>query len=103
MVKTLTPYGADCYDVPENLHVQYHGAGYALVAIKDDVLVAIQYLRNIDGEFDFDDDDLECGESVHDRLKNIIADDRVGHVSKLLNSLGNVHIGMMSCYQFIEM
>lgn len=86
-----------------NIACPVHGAGYALVAIKDDVLAAIQYLRHIDNEFDFDDDDLDRGESVQDRLKKIIEDVRVGQVSKFLNTQGNVHIGMMSCYQFVEM
>ncbi|NOU21162.1 MAG: hypothetical protein HOO93_05110 [Methyloglobulus sp.] len=96
MAKTLTSYGAVCYDVPEILHVQYTVLAMLLSPLK-------MMLRHIDNEFDFDDDDLDRGESVQDRLKKIIEDVRVGQVSKFLNTQGNVHIGMMSCYQFVEM
>lgn len=104
MAKTITSYGDNCYSIPESLYPQYHGAGYAMIAIKNDELIAIKYLRDIDPDFDFDDDDLEGnGLTVHEHLKSLTQDQRIGNMGKLLNTLGNVHIGMMSCYQFIEL
>lgn len=103
MTAKTTFDGLQVFDVPETMYQQYHGAGYALVATNGGVLSAIKYLSDIDPDFDFDDDDLEEGESVKDRLEAIISDERIGNFSKLLSSFGHVHIGMMSCYQFVEL
>jgi hypothetical protein len=92
------------YPIPDALHNDYHGSGYAIVAVKNNEVTAIQYLHKIDDEFYFDDDTLrETGETVGQKLTKLFADPRCGAVSKWMAELGSVHAGMVSCWEFIEL
>lgn len=96
--------GRNVWKVPAELNSKYHGCGYAMVAIKNDKLVAIQYLADLDDSFYFDDEILEeLGISQEQRLEQIASDLKTGQAAKFLNTLGNVHVGMMSCHEFVEL
>jgi hypothetical protein len=104
MPKKQTAWGANVWDVPEALKARYHGCGHALVAIRNDEIVAIQYLEDLSDDFYFDDDTLaESGETERDRLESILSDIRVGAAAKFLAEMGAVHVGMLSCHEFVEM
>lgn len=96
--------GLNVWNVPPELAAQYHGCGYALIAIKDDKIKAIVYLSDIDESFYFDDEILdELNLTEQEMLEQIINDLKVGQVSKHLETIGSVHIGMMSSYEFVEL
>jgi hypothetical protein len=82
------------YKVPETLYDKYHGCGHALVATSNGALMDIVYLRDVIEEYDDEDDSA---------LRNALDDRRIGPTVRYLQSLGEVHIGMCSCYEFIEL
>lgn len=87
------------YDVPEQLHSKYRGAGYAIGVTHNGVLIDIKYLTAISLDFEIDSE-LEDAKT---RLEEIINDPRLGEVVVDMNKHGLVHIGMLSCYQFVEL
>lgn len=96
--------GHNVWKVPAELHSKYHGCGYAMGAIKNDKLVEIQYFTDLDDSFYFDDEILqELGISQEQRLEQIASDLKVGQAAIFLNTIGNVHVGMLSCFEFVEL
>lgn len=83
------------WNIPEDLADQYHGAGHALAAITGGHVVRLVYLR--DALEDYDD---ESGRAALDRA---VLDPRLGPTIRLLQSLGEVSVGMCSCWEFIEL
>lgn len=82
------------FQVPESLYDKYHGAGHALAATANGLLVDIVYIRDVLEDFDGEDEaDLEAA----------VNDERIGPTVRYLQSLGNVHVGMCSCYEFVEL
>lgn len=83
------------YKIKENMHGKYRGCGYALVASLNDEILDIVYLRDIIE--DFDDEDFT------DNHEEILTDNKMAPTIRYLSSLGNVSVGMCSCYEFIEL
>lgn len=82
------------YPIPEALHPKYHGAGHALAASANGALIDLIYIEDILPDYDGEADD---------DLRDALDDDRIGPTVRYLQSLGDVHAGMCSCYEFIEL
>lgn len=80
------------FKITENLYDKYHGMGYAIGAAVDGKLIDFKYLRDIDDQFD----------DEFDSVSNFVEDDKVGPTVRYMQSLGDVYVGMCSCYEFIE-
>lgn len=87
------------FKIPETLYNKYHGTGYGLVAVLNGQVVDLKYFEDVADEFYIEADD----EVAEDRLKEIISDARLGETVRYLQSLGNLHIGIFSCYEFVEL
>lgn len=72
---------------------KYHGCGYALAAVLNGQLVDIKYLDDI---FIFD-----CGSIDAKEVPTLLNDQRLGPTVRYLQSLGEVFVGMCSCYEFV--
>lgn len=79
------------YPVPDQLADAYKGSGHALAAVKDGLLIDLLYLRDLLPDFQPDD------------TKSAIKDVRLSPSIKHLSSLGDVSIGMCSCWEFCEL
>lgn len=87
------------FKIPETLYSKYYGTGYGLVAILNGEVVDLKYFEDITDEFYINSDDGD----VSDKLKGIIQDQRMGEVVRYFQSLGKVHVGIFSCYEFCEL
>lgn len=83
------------WKIEEDLADQYHGAGLALAAITDGRVVKIVYLRDLLPGF-------EVARSGKMELFQALDDPRLGPAIRLLQSLGEVSVGMCSCWEFVE-
>ena len=90
---------AQILKVPPSLYEKYHGTGYGLVAVLNGEIVDLKYFEDISDEFYIDAD----AEIVLNRLKEIITDQRVGEWVRYFQSLGEIHTGIFSCYEFVEL
>ncbi len=87
------------FKIPESLYNKYHGTGYGLVSVLNNNVVDLKYFEDISDDFYIEPDD----EVVADRLKEIIEDTRIGETVRYFQSLGEVHVGIFSCYEFVEL
>jgi hypothetical protein len=81
------------FKIGEELARQYDGAGHALAAVTGGRVVALRYLR--DALPDYGE-----GEGVA-RLAVAIDDARLGPAVRELQALGEVCVGMCSCWEFV--
>jgi hypothetical protein len=79
------------FKVPESLAEKYHGCGHALAATADGELIDIVYLVDILPDFD------------PALLTELINDAKLAPTVRYLQSLGDVHVGMLSCWEFVEL
>ena len=79
------------YPIPDALTNAYHGAGYALAAVKNGALVDLLYLSDLLPDFD------------PGRVRDFIGDYRLSETIRHLDSLGAVSLGMCSCWEFCEL
>ena len=79
--------------IPEALHPKYHGAGIALAAVAGGQIVNLAYLRDALADFDDEVDGVDAA----------LTDPRLWPTLRLLQSMGEIHIGMCSCYEFVEL
>jgi hypothetical protein len=79
------------FKVPDSLEKKYHGSGHALAATQGGELVDIVYLSSIIDDFDAENPMLA------------IDDERIASTVRYLQSLGDVHFGMLSCWEFVEL
>ena len=87
------------FKIPESLYNKYHGTGYGLVAVLNGQVVDLKYFEDIADEFYIDADE----EIVTERMKTIIEDDRLCETIRYFQYLGEVHVGIFSCYEFCEL
>ena len=78
------------FKIPDSLEKKYKGSGYALAASLGGKLIDIAYVSEIIP--DFDDTDPAA----------FVTDDRLGPKVREFQSLGEVHFGMCSCWEFTE-
>ena len=83
------------------LETKYHGSGYAVAAVNDDVVVDLVYLR--DGLEGFNDPSSEDGDNVQAILQDAICDDRLRPTIEQLRVQGAVTFGMCSCTEFVQL
>lgn len=81
------------YKIGDEIAHKYCGAGHALAAVTGGEVVGLVYLR--DALPDYDD-----GDGVA-RLANTLNDDRLGPTVRELQALGEVFVGMCSCWELV--
>lgn len=86
------------FNIPESLYKKYHGAGFGLAASNNGLLVDIKYFEDIDESLYLESDASPDTEAI----QAIIADGRVASTVRYFQSLGDVHVGIFSCYEFVE-
>lgn len=86
------------YPIPETLAGAYHGCGYALAAIVDGRVVDMLYFRDVLPGFS--DEDAN-GNGIHPESLPI-ADHRLAPTIAHLSGLGEVSVGMVSCWELCE-
>lgn len=84
------------FKIPDALADKYQGAGHALAASAGGQLVALVYLRDALPDLDMEDDLDGIDASV-------LIDERLAPTVRYLSSLGDVHVGMCSCWEFVEL
>ncbi len=88
------------FKIPDTLADKYHGAGHALAATVNSQLVDLVYLRDALPDVDLENDLGELDAIPFDR---ILTDVRLGLTVRRLQALGSVHVGMCSCWEFVEL
>lgn len=90
------------YKVPEGLAPQYHGSGWALVAVAGDQLVKLVYLA--DASPTFDQMMQQPGVNNHGAFsaRQALSLPELGPVIRELQALGKISVGMLSCWEFVE-
>ena len=81
------------YKIPAALEAKYKGAGTALAASANGILIDICYLRDICPN---------ANDSV-ENLKTLIDDIQLAPTVRYLSSLGEIHVGMCSAWEFVEL
>ena len=91
------------YKVPERLAPQYYGAGWALVAKANGQLVKLVYLA--DASPAFVQMMQNPGADAHGAffVRQAISLPEVCPVVRELQALGEVSVGMLSCWEFSEL
>lgn len=87
------------FKIPEAFYSKYHGCGYGLVATLNGEVVDLKYFEDISDEFYIESDDG----NVNEKIKTIITDPKLGETVRYFQSLGEVHVGIFSCYEFVEL
>jgi hypothetical protein len=87
--------------IPEALYEKYSGAGYGMVSVLNGVIVDLVYFETIDDSFFIDPE--FCSDAQMKKLGEIIDDPKVGESVRYLQSLGEVFVGIFSCYEFCEL
>ena len=81
------------FKIPESLYPKYQGAGYALAATLNGELINIVYIEDV----------LNIEIETDTQMKEALKSDSLGHTVRELQALGEVHAGMCSCYEFVEL
>ena len=79
------------FGIPESLVSKYRGAGCALAAVSGGVLVDLVYFDSI-----FPDFSGEISEAAQ-----LLASPEIGKATRELQALGDVLVGMCSCWEFV--
>lgn len=79
------------FPVPDELAAAYRGSGHALAAVKNGRLIDLLYLRDLLPDFNAED------------VESAVKDVRLASSMKHLSSLGDVSVGMCSCWEFCEL
>jgi hypothetical protein len=81
------------YKISDALEAKYKGSGTALAVSANGILIDICYFRDIFPE---------ANDSI-DNLKKLIDDVRLAPTIRYLSSLGKLHVGMCSSWEFVEL
>lgn len=81
------------YEVPDALEDAYKGAGLALIATKGGAMIAIRYLADV----------APNASQEVESLQSVIESGVLAPVVRELQALGDVHIGMLSGWEFTEL
>lgn len=82
------------FKIPEELAGKYHGSGHALAAVTGGQVVDLVYLDDALDDFDPD---------VPGALVAALDDQRLAPTVRRLQALGQVSVGMCSCWEFVEL
>jgi hypothetical protein len=94
MIHKLQERTMTVHKIPETLASKYHGSGHALVAVMGGQVVDLVYLDDALPDFDPD---------APGALVKALADERLSPTVRRLQALGQVSMGMLSCWEFIEL
>lgn len=83
---------SEVYKITGGITEKYDGCGYALAAVAGGHIVGLVYLRKVIEDIDEEDEGS---------LYAVLGDDRLGPTVRELSSLGEVFVGMCSCYEFV--
>lgn len=83
------------FKVPDSLASKYHGAGHALAATVNGQLVDIIYIHDVLPDY--------AGFLDKAGLRQAIHRPELAPTVRHLQALGQVHIGMLSCWEFCEL
>ena len=91
------------YPIPENLAPQYHGAGWALVAVAGGQLVKLVYLADVSPAFE--QMMQQPGADNHGAFfaRQALSLPDVGPTIRELQALGQISVGMLSSWEFLEL
>ncbi len=84
---------SNVFKIPDALESKYHGCGIALASVTGGQIVNLVYLRDALDDFSGKQEDLPAA----------LNDDRLGPTVRLLQSTGEVFVGMCSCWEFVEL
>ena len=84
------------FKIPAFLYDKYRGTGYGLVATVNGEIIDLKYFDDIDPEFYIDSD-------AQYHIKKIIMDNRLAETMRYFQALGQVSVGIFSCYEFCEL
>lgn len=87
--------------IPDTLAGQYHGAGWALAAVTGGQIVALRYINEVASP-EVADQIAEGGSHARFFVRTWLDTDEAGPVVRELQALGDVTLGMCSCWEFIE-
>lgn len=90
------------YPIPDTLADHYHGAGWALVAIAGGQLVALRYLADAAGE-SWQEQIEQMGPHGKLIVRQWLETAEAGRHVHELQALGEVSVGMCSCWEFVEL
>lgn len=97
IISKVEPKKMTVFKVPKSLDQKYKGAGHALAATLNGQLIDFVYLRDVLPELD-----EEAG--ITDTINtSMITDPRLGPAVRRLQALGQVHVGMLSAWEFCEL
>jgi hypothetical protein len=90
------------YKIPEGLAPQYHGSGWALAAVAGGQLVKLVYLA--DASPTFDQMMQQPGADNHGVFfaRQVLQTPELGPVIRELQALGQISVGMLSGWEFVE-
>lgn len=81
------------FKIPDTLEFKYHGAGIALASVTGGRIINIVYVRDVLPDFSGEQEDIPAA----------LDDERIGPTMRLLQSTGEVFVGVCSCWEFIEL
>jgi len=89
------------FPIPDELAEAYKGTGHAIAAIKDGRVVDLLYLRDL--LLSFSDHDEDGNGIARHVVAARLADARLGPSVRHLETLGDVSLGLCSCWEFNEL
>lgn len=81
------------YKVPDALEDAYKGTGLAFIATKGGAMIALRYLADV----------APNASQEVEALQSVIESGVLAPVVRELQALGDVHIGMLSGWEFTEL
>lgn len=89
------------FTIPNHLANAYRGSGYALAAVARDELAELIYLRDVLP--DHEDTDADGDGTSAETVAACLSDVRLALTIQHLARIGEVLIGMCSCWEFVEL
>lgn len=87
--------------IPDSLASQYHGSGWALAAIAGGQIVALRYIADV-ARPEIADKIADGGPHARMFVRAWLGTAEAGSVIRELQALGDVTVGMCSCWEFLE-
>ncbi|MDR0275947.1 MAG: hypothetical protein LBI48_11540 [Burkholderiaceae bacterium] len=91
------------FKIPDTLGSAYHGCGWALAASAGGQLVALRYINDIAPGQLIDALEEDKGEHAEFFVRQWLQTEESGKAVRELQALGDVHVGMCSCWEFVEL
>lgn len=89
------------YKITDSMAAQYHGAGWALAAVTGGQVVALRYIRDVAPD-QIADAVAEGGAHAAFFVRQWLDTSDAAPVVRELQALGQVSVGMCSCWEFVE-